>query len=119
VKRLAGTVVLGLLALTVTACGAHAPFTNEALADRLGDQGPIGIRGTTVACARRTGTVRGHRFNRVCIRAHAFGYCQPGTGGTEHRLFVWVRVRTREYQIVCDQQTERFTPCQPVPFGDG
>ena len=101
----------------MAACGASPQLTNQALADKLGDQGNLGVRGTTVACTSRSGAVYGHRYNRVCVKGMAYGYCEPGTGETGNKLFVLVWVRKRQYEIVYDKAVEHYKPCESVPRG--
>jgi hypothetical protein len=97
--------------------GASPRLTNEALADKLGDQAPLGLRGTVVDCTSRSGTVLGHRYNRVCMKGVLYGYCEPGTGETKDKLFVLVSVRKRQYEIVYKKRTEHYQPCEGVPWG--
>jgi|1186.fasta_scaffold125317_1 hypothetical protein len=99
--------------------GASPPLTNQALADKLGDQGPLGLRGTVVDCTSRSGTVLGHRYNRVCTKGVVYGYCESGTGETKDKLFVLLSVRKRQYEIVYKKRTEHYQPCEEVPWGAG
>jgi len=97
--------------------GASPPLTNQALADKLGDQGPLGLRGTVVDCTSRSGTVLGHRYNRVCTKGVVYGYCESGTGETKDKLFVLLSVRKRQYEIVYQEEDRALPTVRRSPLG--